>query len=1057
VAERQAALDAWVVEYNTARPHQSCGGRPPGKRFAFADRSVAADGTAAVKDDRIESQVICVWGAVMNGQAITQRDITKSDITECDPAGLAPAICAPGFVGREQDLATLARALAGGPAVVVVEGEAGIGKTRLVTELLASPAMKARKALVACCPPLRTPWTLGPVVEAVRQAVASVHGLPLSGLAGALRPLFPEWGDVLPPSPGSAADATAARHRLFAAVAELLGCIHTAVLVVEDAHWADEATLEFLLYMASRRPRPVSLVITCRPEDTPERSLLRRLWRLAAGSSGVRITLGPLDVAQTGRLVSSMLAGGPVSADFAAFLHERTEGVPLAVEESVRLLAERARLSRRRGEWMRRPVEEITVPPTIRDGVLERAGRLSAAARVVLQAVAVLAEPAAESVVAAVAGLAADRVQAGLAEALGSGLVAEDGRGHMSFRHMLACRAVYETIAAPQRRMLHGRAGQALQAVSPAPLARLAWHFGEAGDTGQWRRYGEQAADLALAAGDDATASTVLHGLVTGAGLGAREIARLTQKIMLQALPGDSQLADLARALRTTLDARSHAPADAANLRFQLGRVLIAMDEDDACRAELERAVPHLPRGSLQATRAMTLLGWPLGMTSTASEHLLWLRRAAGAARSLEPSERLRLTVDRATALLMLGEQEGWTEAAQLPGEAPGPRERLHITRGHANIGEAAMLWGRYDEARRMLVHAVELADRYGYPRLGRGAAVTLAHLDWLSGTWAGLAARAASMADEDDLGTLARLEAVLVTALLPAPAARAKAADRLEHVFAEAHRRGAGQYLMEPAAALARLWLADGRVEDTLRLTGEAMDIVASKGVWLWATDLAPARVTALTAAGHTHDAAGLISEFARWLRGHHASAPKAGLATCRAILAEAGGEHAQAAGLFARAAAAWRALPRPYDALLASEHQACCLVAAGSAETGLALLAEVMPGLSALGAPGDADRVARTLRRHGGAVPRVWRGGRRGYGDQLSPRELEVVQLVIAGNTNKEIARALCRSPDTVATQLKSAMRKLGVSTRTALAVRATAAGVTPHGGRGHLTQPE
>jgi DNA-binding CsgD family transcriptional regulator len=245
----------------------------------------------------------------------------------------------------------------------------------------------------------------------------------------------------------------------------------------------------------------------------------------------------------------------------------------------------------------------------------------------------------------------------------------------------------------------------------------------------------------------------------------------------------------------------------------------------------------------------------------------------------------------------------------------------------------------------------------------------------------------------------------------------------------------------MEPAAALAGLHLAEGDVEAALRSTDETAHIMVSRRFWLWATDLAPVRVAALIAAGRADEAAGLVSAFTRWFRDHDAPAPRASLITCRAILSEDRGPPARAATWFARAAAAWSALPRPRDALLARERQARCLLAAGRTDPGLALLTDVLAGLSRLGATTDVDRVVSCLRGHGVAARPVWRGGRRGYGDQLSPRELEVARLVAAGCTNKQIARALGRSPDTVATQLKSAMRKLGVDTRTALAVSAFA----------------
>jgi DNA-binding NarL/FixJ family response regulator len=118
---------------------------------------------------------------------------------------------------------------------------------------------------------------------------------------------------------------------------------------------------------------------------------------------------------------------------------------------------------------------------------------------------------------------------------------------------------------------------------------------------------------------------------------------------------------------------------------------------------------------------------------------------------------------------------------------------------------------------------------------------------------------------------------------------------------------------------------------------------------------------------------------------------------------------------------------------------------LADGQRDAGLAAAGEAFRGLTGLGARQDADRVAARLREHGAAVPRVWRGGRRGYGQQLSPREIDVVRLLAAGQTRRQIAEALFRSPKTVDEQLRSAMRKLGVTSRTALAAIAAEADVT------------
>jgi DNA-binding CsgD family transcriptional regulator/tetratricopeptide (TPR) repeat protein len=946
----------------------------------------------------------------------------------------------------------MAAALARPPAVVLVEGEAGIGKSRLVQEFLAtSPAARKETMLVAACPPFRQPATLGPIVDALRHAVSgSVAGLGLSGLAGALRSLFPEWADQLPPAPEPLADATAMRHRLFRALAELADGVGAGVLVVEDVHWADEATVEFLLFLVSRPRQRVSLVVTWRPEDVSASSLLRLSSRLPAGTVWERITVGPLDADGTAALVSSMLPGGQVSGEFAGFLHAHTEGLPLAIEESVRLLRDRRDLRRQGGEWVRRHLGALAVPSTVRDAVLERTGRLGSDARAVLQGAAVLTDPGGEPVLSAVTGVPSSRVRSGLAGALGCGLLHEDSRGLVSFRHVLAARAIYEAIPVPQRQEMHLRAGRALERLSPLPVASLARHFREAGQASEWCRYAEQAADLALASGDEATAATLLHDLVTNAeGLPASIVVRLTRKIPLYALGRHAFIDDLARTLRSILTSDGITPALRAEAGCHLGRILMHVGEYEAGAVELERAIPGLANRPVEAARAMLSLGWPSQTLWPARVHKRWLDRAAATAVSLSipASDRLAITVERACALLMLGEEAGWAAAAELPGRAATPQERQPIALGRANVGGAAMQWGRYDEARRQLDDALRIAGRYDYMRLHDGILVTLAHLDWLTGAWTGLTERAETLAGLDD--PLLRLDAMLVAGLLKAAAGSAQAAEeKLQHVLDEERRRGIVDMPLEPASALARLRLGEGRVNDALALTNDPMRVITSKGIWLWATDIAPARAQALVTVGRRGEAAELVTAFARGLRGCNVPAPRAALALCRAILAEGGGEHGRAATLFARAAAAWQALPRPYDALLAREQQGCCLLAAGQSDAGVAVLRDVFRELSGLGASGDAERVVRLLRGQGVHVPRLWRHGRSGYGSQLSPREIEVVRLVVVGQTTREIAQELCRSPKTVGTQLQSAMRKLNVPSRAALAARAVEAGIAANG---------
>ncbi|MDX3071108.1 helix-turn-helix transcriptional regulator [Streptomyces sp. NPDC088354] len=954
----------------------------------------------------------------------------------------------PRFVGRDREVGALGAALAQPPAVVLIDGEAGIGKTRLVREMLASQAERGRRALVGACPELRVPYTLGAVVDAVRDGVGGVSGLRLSGLGGALRPLFPEWAADLPPAPEPLEDPTAARHRLFRAFVEVLSRLGVAVLVLEDVHWADEATLEFLLFLVSRRPQPVSVVVTYRREEVAPGSLLLRLTsRPPADARLVRMTLQPLDVRETAEVISSMLAGEHVSTEFAAFLHARTEGVPLAVEESVRLLHDRADLIRQDGGWARRRLDRIEVPPTIRDAMLERVGRLRPDTRAVLYAVSVLSGPADYPTLRAVTGLPEDRFTAQAAEAMGSGLLREAGPGQWSFRHSLACHAVYETIPAQELRAMHLRAGRALEKWPLPPVAQLARHFRLAGEAGAACRWTERAADLSTQSGDVATSALLLHSLVTSVTLPVEPLVAMVTKIQFQSLPGSDPHSKIIELLRSALRTQALTPGQQALVRFQIGRVLMVGGEIEAGRTELLRAVPHLTPDSLEGARARILLALPLGNARPVSEHLRWLHEAPEMAPSIAPHDRMRLSVERAFALLMLGEEAGWEAARRIPDDVASSREAAMVAVGHTNVGEEAMRWGRYEEARSRLAKASALAERHEFLEYLASIASSRAHLDWFTGAWTGLAERAARLVDDDEGVRLKdRCEAALVAGLIQGAAGdRGAAEERLRFAGRDDQQR------IEATTALAQMRLRDGDAAEAIRLTDEVAEIALGSGIWTRAVEFAPVRVAALVAADRLGDAADLVSGFERALGGKDAPAPQASLVLCRALLAEADGRLAEAASLFARAADAWQALPRPYDALLARERHARCLFAEGRDEAGLTVLSGVARALSELGARNDADRVTAFLDERGGGDARETRGrGRPGYGNRLSPRELEVARLLLDGRTNRQIADVLVVSTQTVASQLRSAMRKLRVTSRTGLALRVVELGLVGEQGR-------
>jgi DNA-binding NarL/FixJ family response regulator len=148
---------------------------------------------------------------------------------------------------------------------------------------------------------------------------------------------------------------------------------------------------------------------------------------------------------------------------------------------------------------------------------------------------------------------------------------------------------------------------------------------------------------------------------------------------------------------------------------------------------------------------------------------------------------------------------------------------------------------------------------------------------------------------------------------------------------------------------------------------------------------------------------------------------------------------EQQAAASSFLEAERAWLNLPRPYEAARAREAAGRCLLDVHT-ERGQALLVEAIEAFHSLGAAWDVARARHTLRKHGLLAPH--RRGRKGYGNELSPRERQVAQLAYEGLSNREIGLALFLSPKTVERYLGSAMRKIGVTSRTELPERLSSA---------------
>lgn len=451
-------------------------------------------------------------------------------------------------------------ALARPPAVVLIEGEAGIGKTRLVREALAGRPDRGARILSGSCPPLREPFPYGPLFDVLRTLAGQVPA-GLSPVCGAPRPYLPELAERLPPACEPLHDHAAATHRIFRAVGALLSAVCPAVLVVEDLHWADDGTRDLIRFLIEDPPPGLATVLTYRREDLPSPGLpLGRAYRRAAGRESLLMRLDALDADEV-RTLAAALTGAPVSARRAAELHERTAGIPFVLEE-----------------FVRGPGAPAAVPALLQEAMADRTAGLDASALAVVHAAAVLRDPVPEALVTAVAGLDEETGAEAVGAALRAGVLHDWGADRYGFRHGfrhgLAQQAVHEALLGPERRRLHLRAVAVLAAQEASPLVRLAHHARQAGALEDWRRYAEEAAEHAREIGDTALAVELLEGLLGDPGLPAEDCARLALRLSRAATIGLTHRRT-ARLLRRVVDEGGPLPdAVCGDIRLNLGLLL---------------------------------------------------------------------------------------------------------------------------------------------------------------------------------------------------------------------------------------------------------------------------------------------------------------------------------------------------------------------------------------------------------------------------------------------------------------------------------------------------
>jgi predicted ATPase len=367
---------------------------------------------------------------------------------------MAPTLISPVLVGREPELsvllAALERAAAGDGAVVIVGGEAGVGKTRLVEEA----GMRAARRLSGACVEVGGDvLPLAPLVDALRSLARSTPPGELQALLGSARgPLARLVPELDPGEAGVHEGAPAQLLDPLLALLARLSAQEPLMLVFEDLHWADRATLDLVALLSrSLRGMRVALVVTYRSDELHRAHPLRPLvagWE--RDRSMQRIALARFTRAEVAGQLEAIVGAAP-EPQLVDLVFERSEGNAFLAEEVL--------------DALRSGADPHYLPPSLRAVLLARAERLSEPAQRVLRTVSAAGRWVADGLLSAVATLDEATLYAALREAVEHHLlvVDESGRGY-AFRHVLARDAIYDDMLPGERVRLHAAYGAALEA-----------------------------------------------------------------------------------------------------------------------------------------------------------------------------------------------------------------------------------------------------------------------------------------------------------------------------------------------------------------------------------------------------------------------------------------------------------------------------------------------------------------------------------------------------------------------------------------------------------------
>jgi predicted ATPase/DNA-binding CsgD family transcriptional regulator len=930
------------------------------------------------------------------------------------------------LVGRDGELAALRDALKrarnGEPAAVLVGGEAGVGKTRLVDEFRRVAITDGAQVLTGQCLELgEEGLPFAPFAAALRDLMRRDSRAAFAGYEQEFARLLPELG---PTSPEGGAD----RGHLFDLVAglfERLAAERTLVLIIEDLHWADRSTRDLIAFLIrSARAARALLLVTYRSDELhrghPLRPFLAELDRVRGIE---RIELDRLDREGTAEILSQLFGGEP-TATVADRVHDRAQGNPFFIEELAACPD---------------PATGCSLPDSLRDLLLSRVDRLAEPAQRVLRIAAVGGNRIGHRLLAQAAAVPDVELEEALRAAVAAQLLVADPDGGYEFRHALVREAVHDDLLPGEHARLHARFAAAVEAAPDlvaagrAP-AEIAHHWHAAQDYPRALATALVAAEAAGARYAFAEKSQLLERAlhlweVVPAAATITGMDHL--ELLEQSLNAAIKAGDHARALSVTRAALAEVdsarePLRAARLLERRAKLLRTFGKSDGA-AELLQAYALAPEVESAERRAHLLADLAAALASVDREQGARIaQEAAAIAHDLGDAAAgvsATITFGRVCSRAMSAEA-GLVEMERAAAEADAAQDVPGFVRAVVNMSDLLYELGRYEESARAAEAGLPHAQRVGITRT-TGVFLLANHAEALLalGRWDEADAVLAEAFRQDPPGTLA----------LPYLAQRARLRLARGHpTAADVAGRAVGFLTAVYLAPQPRLSVHELRISAALA-AGDRTGAAAAAVAALTTTDPAelaiePRYAWPLLAAG-ARAAVAAADPAAR--EAVERSVPRVPVRypAERAYAAEV----AAVLGLSAWPAAvqAWREDGQPYP--LARVLVEAAQAAAGAGDRGAAADAlgeagQLAANLEAAPLLEEIGTLARRIGLRGLAL-----SGRVGpVPDGLTSRELEVLRLVADGLSNRRIAERLFISPKTASVHVSRIIAKLEAANR-------------------------